>query len=522
MIFRPKLTPLILAGAVAITRFPFRSHYLYDVDSVNFALAMQHFDPRVHQPHPPGYFLYICLGRLLNVLFHDANLALVILSIAASCAAVVVVYELALDWFGPEAAAFAGALFLFSPLVWFHGTVALTYIVEALFSVFLGYLCWRIETGREALIIPAGIVLGISAGIRPSSLLFLAPLLLFSIRKTTASKKATGLLALLLTILAWFLPMIAVCGGVKPYFESLASLWLLVPSKSTVFNSSPAYSIARAFTIVFIYCLCFGLASLTPLAVRYSQSPADRRKKVFTLVWILPALCFFTFGYLKFVNSGYLLLLAAPGCIWLGLWASEWRRNAAWPQPLKVAVIALCAAANTLIFLASPLYCSYRSVRGFEAELKSIQTTLPALAPASNTVIVGFDSHFLGYRHACYYLPGYLTIAYPVAHLRIGPRIFVMRERNTQLLAHLPSTSSTRFVLFPLPADGAAYKEYLKDVESRLPAHDLNVIHLKGHDFVTGPIADLPLLFTGLDTPAEQGVYALRQSAISAVNRRSH
>ena len=93
---------MLLTSAVAITRFAFRSHYLYDLDSVNFALGMGRFDPRVHQPHPPGYFLYICLGRLLNIIFHDANLALVVLSIAASCGAVVVIYRMALDWFGLE------------------------------------------------------------------------------------------------------------------------------------------------------------------------------------------------------------------------------------------------------------------------------------------------------------------------------------------------------------------------------------------------------------------------------------
>ncbi len=84
MISRQKLEALILACAVAISRFALRSDDLYDLDSVNFAPAMERFDPRVHQPHPPGY-LYICLGRLLNSILHDANLALVILSIAASC-----------------------------------------------------------------------------------------------------------------------------------------------------------------------------------------------------------------------------------------------------------------------------------------------------------------------------------------------------------------------------------------------------------------------------------------------------
>ena len=43
-----KVVPHSLTGTVAISRFAFRSRYLYDLDSVNFELAMQRFDPRVH------------------------------------------------------------------------------------------------------------------------------------------------------------------------------------------------------------------------------------------------------------------------------------------------------------------------------------------------------------------------------------------------------------------------------------------------------------------------------------------
>src|SRR5580692_6139479 len=100
MIYRQKRFLALLISAVAISRFVFRSHYLYDLDSVNFALAMRHFSPRVHQPHPPGYFLYICLGRLLDFICHDANLSLVVLSILASCGVVIVIYKMAFDWFG--------------------------------------------------------------------------------------------------------------------------------------------------------------------------------------------------------------------------------------------------------------------------------------------------------------------------------------------------------------------------------------------------------------------------------------
>src|ERR1700733_11814971 len=348
--FKPKLPLILLIGAVAISRWVFRSHYLYDLDSVNFALAMRRFDPRVHQPHPPGYFLYVCLGRLLNMVFHDANLALVVLSILSSCGAAIVIYEMTLDWFGPLAARCSGALFLLSPLAWFHGTVALTYIVEAFASGLLGYVCWCIYCGNERFVLSAGIILGLAAGVRPSSLLFLAPLFLFSLWKATPKGRCVGLAALAVTLAAWFVPMIYVSGGLRAYFGALFSLWRMVPSKETVFNSSPANSIARAFTIVFIYLLCFGAASLAPLVTLIGKAQIDfqdkARKKIFTVVWITPALCFFTFGYLKFVNSGYLLLLCAPACMWLGLWVAEWYEACAWRKPLKLAVLGACAAVN--------------------------------------------------------------------------------------------------------------------------------------------------------------------------------
>src|SRR5438309_4991167 len=110
----------LLIGAVALTRLLFSSHFLYDIDSVNFALALDRFDPAAHQPHPPGYFLYVCLGRLMNALFHDANSSYVAISILAGAAAAILIYLLAERWFGRRSAVFAGAIFVFSPLCWFH------------------------------------------------------------------------------------------------------------------------------------------------------------------------------------------------------------------------------------------------------------------------------------------------------------------------------------------------------------------------------------------------------------------
>jgi hypothetical protein len=508
MIRPSKLEPLLFMAAVGYSRFALRSHRLYDLDSVNFALGMDRFAPQVHQPHPPGYFLYICLARLVNLFVHDANQALVLVSIAACCGAIAVIYRLAFDWFGPIEARFASLVFFFSPLGWFHGIVALTYSVEAFFSAFIGYLCWRINVGTSTAILPAAVVLGISAGVRPSSLMLLIPIYLYSLRKLSFRKRLIAGTMLIVTLTAWFIPMILLSGGFHAYFGALLTLWKAVPSKGTIFNSSPANSIARACVVLFIGLLITGSSSLILLDALRRKTAVEVEKARFTLVWMAPALCFYTLVFLKFVNSGYLLLLLAPVSIWLGRWLADWYRSSALSVISKLLLIVICATINTFIFLYSPLYCSYRSVRQFETQLQEVTSSLPITASPDDTLVIGFDSHFLGYRHAGYYLPNYLTIEYPAVQFPDGSKIFSLENRKTTLLSELPQRHYQRFVFFPLPAGDPDYVAYLDKVKHLLPEQSLEIRHIGRYDFVAGPITLLPLLFPAIAQSPKSGVYS--------------
>src|SRR5258706_5558377 len=42
--------------------------FLLDIDDCNLALAIDHFDVRMHQPHPPGYLGYVLLLRGVRAL----------------------------------------------------------------------------------------------------------------------------------------------------------------------------------------------------------------------------------------------------------------------------------------------------------------------------------------------------------------------------------------------------------------------------------------------------------------------
>jgi hypothetical protein len=485
---------LILIAATALTRYAFRSRFLYDIDSVNFALALQRFDPAVHQPHPPGYFLYVCLGILSNAIFHDANTALVAISIVASCGAVVLIHLLALAWFGRAAAGFAGLIFVCSPLAWFHGTVALTYIVEAMFSALIGYFCWCVYSGASRFVLPAALALGLAAGFRQSSLLVLAPMFLFSIRRAPRRLALGGIGALGLVLAAWIIPMLYASGGMKAYIASLWSLWRLVPARQTIFTSSIFTSLARLCLIVAIYSLCFGCAAVLPL-LRSKAPSTDRSIRTFTWIWLAPGLLLFTFVYLKFVNSGYLLVLLPPACLWLGFWAADWYNASSLSAVMKMVLLVTAAAINFAIFFQAPLYFSYREVRRSEQELAAAVNAVRQIATPEETVIVGFDSHFLGYRHAGYYLPDYLTIQFPEVPLASTTGVFAMRHQDTHLVSRLSIASFRNFLLFPLPSSDKEYGEYMQHIRARFPPGELQVTILDGREFLTGPISALHVLF---------------------------
>jgi hypothetical protein len=452
---------LLLALAVAITRIAFRSERLYDLDSVNFALGLSKFDPWLHQPHPPAYYLYILTGRLMQWLFPDPNDALVAVSVAASVVAVLGLHELARAMYGGRSGLFAGLAFVLSPLCWFHGTVALTYIVEAAGAAIVGVLCWRTLQGDRRAALCSAMALAVLVGFRQSSILFLGPLWLYCISRKPR-QMALPAVAFALTCVAWFTPMVVEAGGAERYFGALQNLWLGVPSKETVASQGAAagfaLGLARIATIGLILMLTLGAFVFAGLCRIRKPLPAERRK-TFVLVWMAPGLAFFSAIYLIFVNSGYLLVITPPLFAWLGGVLDRYTRDAGRFE--ATAALAAGAALNICVFLWAPLYCSYKSVRAFERDLDRTVHDIRTHFRPERTLIVAFDAHFFGFRHAGYYLPEFVAIAYPAAGFHDGYGILSSGDRRTLRLAEPPS-GFENIVFFPLPK-GERYEEHFRE-----------------------------------------------------------
>ena len=152
----------ILSILMLVTRLPFTSKYLFEWDSVDFALGFENYDIIHHQPQPPGYILYVGLGRIVNWIFHDANTTMVFLSIVFSIFTVVLVYFLAKQMFSEKIALVASLLLDFNPIFWFYGEVATIYPCEAFLAALIAYLSYNMLKGNDKYLYPAVIALGLA------------------------------------------------------------------------------------------------------------------------------------------------------------------------------------------------------------------------------------------------------------------------------------------------------------------------------------------------------------------------
>jgi len=156
----------LIALLTLLSRIPYRARILYDWDSVQFALALREYDVVKHQPHPPGYILYVALGRLVNAWLDDPTTSYAVLSMTFSALATFITYYLARQLYDRTTALMAAVLLSSSPMFWFLGSVATSYVAEAFFAAAIAYLSYRALNGSEWGSWLGAATLGLAGGLR--------------------------------------------------------------------------------------------------------------------------------------------------------------------------------------------------------------------------------------------------------------------------------------------------------------------------------------------------------------------
>ena len=232
-----KRTTLALAALFLAFHLPYLPQSLEDLDSINFALGIRRFDVARHQPHPPGYPVFIALAKAVHTVVPSEARALAILSVLAGslAALALVVFFGRLDPDDPGAqprALAATVLTISAPLYWLTSVRPL--------SDMTGFAA---AVGVQALAMSAAGVWGITAasflsafgmGLRSQVAWLTVPLLALTIWRRLRSTPASGehpafrratvawpALAFLTGLLVWAVPLVILTGGPAAYWRAL-------------------------------------------------------------------------------------------------------------------------------------------------------------------------------------------------------------------------------------------------------------------------------------------------------------
>jgi hypothetical protein len=228
------------AVAYAAVHLLFLPRSLEDIDSINFALGLRHFDVAAHQPHPPGYPVYIGLGHVALALARfltpgapfatQATLALTLLSAVASGVAVACLGVLfaTLDRLGGAAASRWQALTLAAacPLFWVAGVRPMSDMAGlALALLTVACTLHGQYAGSPALVVAGALVAGLATGVRVQTALLTGPVLLMVawLRRDDWRLLLRAGSALGVGVLAWAVPLVWLSGGVRGYLTALGS-----------------------------------------------------------------------------------------------------------------------------------------------------------------------------------------------------------------------------------------------------------------------------------------------------------
>jgi hypothetical protein len=220
---RQRLTFGIVALVCAATRFLAVAKTLWDWDEALFCLGMRSYDVTAHHPHPPGFPVYIALGRIVRMVIPSDFRALQAVDLIAAMLVFPAIFFLARELRLPfVTAAIAGALCAFFPNVWFFGGGAFSDIPSLVLVVFAVAFLFRGCRDANAYLIGAAL-LALAAGIRPQNFLIgLAPGLLATWYRARAAWRDVVFAALVgaITVTVAFGGAIAATGGTKPYFDA--------------------------------------------------------------------------------------------------------------------------------------------------------------------------------------------------------------------------------------------------------------------------------------------------------------
>ena len=240
---------VLLSGVVVLLalRLPFLPATLEDIDSVNFDLGVHDYDLVHHQPHPPGFPVYIFLARLAHPWFDSHAAGLAFLSALFGALVVVPLYFLMRRLTSRQEAGLVCVLTLFNPIVWFNSVRPMSdltgfFLVTTAQWLLVSALDDEPPLVRRRAFWLLGVALaGVSIGARLQAVWLVGPVLLYGLwRRRSIQTAAETLVCFGAAVALWAVPLLMLSGGPAAFLDSFTSM---------ISFSVPVEPLVTAFTI---------------------------------------------------------------------------------------------------------------------------------------------------------------------------------------------------------------------------------------------------------------------------------
>src|SRR6185503_4875355 len=245
--------PAGLALAFLLLHLPYLPSSLEDLDSVNFALGVRDYDVARHQPHPPGYPVFIALAKAVHVIVPSEARALALVSVVAGALGVLALGALFRRLEGSRAPGVwwvaAIVVTMTAPLYWF--TAARPLSDAAGLAAVLAVQAMTLGAASSRALAGAAFAAGLAAGLRSQVVWLTLPLLTVKLlgprywlldgRGLTAARgrlatsnqhlapgsqqpaTIAAVAAFAAGLAVWFVPLIIVSGGPAAYWRALSN-----------------------------------------------------------------------------------------------------------------------------------------------------------------------------------------------------------------------------------------------------------------------------------------------------------
>ena len=220
-----RFTALVLGALFLALHLPFLPSSLEDLDSINFALGIRDYDISQHQPHPPGYPLFIGAAKLVHGVGLSEVHAMSLLGIVAGALGLLALMRLcaALDDDRHDSVftTLAVVLVAASPLFWVTAARPLS-DVTGLAAVF-GVQALLVGATTVPALTVAAFLAAFAAGIRSQVVWLTLPLLVLTVWRLPRAERVRGAVRAFVAYgvggVAWFVPLVMVSGGPTAYLK---------------------------------------------------------------------------------------------------------------------------------------------------------------------------------------------------------------------------------------------------------------------------------------------------------------